>query len=225
VRTAHRGAANNPAGKAVPRFSRNRRAPVLPYRGHRLKFAFVANARRAAASLAIFLLCARRRQLVWNEGACISQREITMKNLSKKLGLLLLAAAAWGTSSVDARAQGGGGSPVLAYGFFGNGLYGQKSWESPPFYALYPPVYYSQPVPRPYGYSPFGYPPGYTTPDAEPIQAKQIINPYVPSKAVSSTSDRTAAAPKVIINPYVTRRSQAALAARPAADEEAPSID
>ncbi|HEV3341566.1 MAG TPA: hypothetical protein VG125_14465 [Pirellulales bacterium] len=148
-------------------------------------------------------------------------------SLAKQLGLLVVAAAVWGVSSVDASAQVGGGSPVLAYGFFGNGLYNARSWESPPFYALFPPVYYGVPVPRPYGYSPFAYPPGFTTPEAEPIQAKEITNPYVPRKPVSPTSDRTAVAPKVIVNPFVDRRSRAALAARPVPTDDgpAPSIE
>src|SRR5262245_27891802 len=34
-----------------------------------------------------------------------------------------------------------------------------------PFYALHPPVYYSYPVPRTYGYSPFAYGPWTMTPD------------------------------------------------------------
>ena len=148
-----------------------------------------------------------------------------MKSVSKRLGFVVVAAAIWGVSSVEASAQVGGGSPFLAYGFFGNGLYGQLSGQSPPFYALFPPVYYSAPVPRPYGYSPFAYPPGFTTPEVEPIQAKQIINPYVPSKPVTPSSDRTAMAPKVIVNPFVARRSPPALAARSPADDSEPSLD
>ncbi len=144
-------------------------------------------------------------------------------HLAKKVGLLVAAAAVWGAASVDASAQVGGGSPFLAYGFWGNGLY-SMSYQSPPFYALFPPVYYSYPIPRPYGYSPFAYPPGFTTPEAEPIQAKELANPYVPPKPVSPTSNRTAAAPKVILNPYVTRRSQPALAARPIANDDGPQL-
>ncbi|HWB08106.1 MAG TPA: hypothetical protein VG826_02590 [Pirellulales bacterium] len=148
-----------------------------------------------------------------------------MRNLSKKLGLLVVAAAVWAVCSVDASAQVNGGSTFLGYGFFNNNLYGSMSWQAPPFYALFPPVYYGAPVRRPYGYSPFAYPPGFMTPEAEPIQPKEISNPYVPRKSVTPSSDRTAVAPKVIINPYVTRRSQSALAAKPPLDEPSPSID
>jgi hypothetical protein len=90
-----------------------------------------------------------------------------------------------------------------------------------PYYALHPPVYYSEPVPRTYGYSPFAYPPGVMTPEivteSKPVT---IINPYVPggsvpdakpasaeSKADRSASTTNSPEPLVIINPFVTPRS------------------
>jgi len=82
-----------------------------------------------------------------------------------------------------------------------------------PYFALHPPVYYSYPVPRTYGYSPFAYGPWVMTPEVAPAPTPvTIINPYVPNaeKApVSEASDRSAAVspqpqPLVIINPYVT---------------------
>ena len=36
-----------------------------------------------------------------------------------------------------------------------------------PYFAAHPPVYYSYPVPRTYGYSPFAYPPYVMTPEVE----------------------------------------------------------
>jgi len=78
------------------------------------------------------------------------------------------------------------------------------TWERVPYYALYPPVYYSYPVPRPYGYSPFAYPPGTMTP--EPPEPKPLVieNRFVPKKAVQSVKrDQVAAAPLRIVNPYV----------------------
>ncbi|MEQ8849630.1 hypothetical protein [Botrimarina sp.] len=52
-----------------------------------------------------------------------------------------------------------------------------------PYFAAHPPVYYSVPVPRTYGYSPFAYTPDTRTPDVEgaPCGPVEIINPYVPS--------------------------------------------
>ena len=90
-----------------------------------------------------------------------------------------------------------------------------------PYFAAHPPVYYSYPVPRTYGYSPFAYPPTVMTPEvvaeAKPLQ---IINPYVPSSeksAPKADEDRTAAAPSqpeplVIINPFVTPKQSVAQA-------------
>jgi hypothetical protein len=83
-----------------------------------------------------------------------------------------------------------------------------------PYYALHPPVYYSYPVPRTYGYSPFAYPPSVMTPDivfeSQPVT---IINPHVESNKMTPAkpqSDRSAATsapiePLVILNPYVNQ--------------------
>jgi hypothetical protein len=108
------------------------------------------------------------------------------------------------------------------FGFgFGGGSFGcgwdiaelyRQLYNNLPYFALHPPVYYSYPVPRTYGYSPFAYPPGVMTPDVAAIQPLEIINPHVPSpqeKPVSVEKDQTASAglqpqPLVILNPYVS---------------------
>lgn len=81
-----------------------------------------------------------------------------------------------------------------------------------PYFALHPPVYYSYPVPRTYGYSPFAYPPSVMTPEVAPSQPLEIINPHVPSNGETTpaqdVSDRSVnAGPQpqslVIINPFV----------------------
>jgi len=51
----------------------------------------------------------------------------------------------------------------------------------PPYFALHPPVYYSAPVARTYGYSPFAYPGSVRTPEA-PVEmpaAKMLKNHHV----------------------------------------------
>src|SRR3970040_1649331 len=65
-------------------------------------------------------------------------------------------------------------------------------YEVPPF-AASPPVYYSYPVPRTYGYSPFAYPPHVMTPEIEgKPTAVEIVNPYVPQqKPTTGESDRS----------------------------------
>jgi hypothetical protein len=115
------------------------------------------------------------------------------------------------------RGHGFGGGVI---GFGGGGDYGwdvaelyRELYNNLPYFALHPPVYYSEPVPRTYGYSPFAYPPGTMTPDiigeAQPVT---IDNPYVPAtspvKAEVKPSDRAASAtqapqPLVIDNPFV----------------------
>jgi hypothetical protein len=89
----------------------------------------------------------------------------------------------------------------------------RQLYNNLPYFALHPPVYYSYPVPRTYGYSPFAYGPWVMTPevDAAPTPVT-IVNPYVPNadKApAKEASDRSAAVspqpePLVIMNPYVT---------------------
>src|SRR5262245_48352075 len=57
----------------------------------------------------------------------------------------------------------------------------RQLYHNLPYFALHPPVYYSYPVPRTYGYTPFAYPPYVMTPDVvEDKQPTTIENPYVP---------------------------------------------
>jgi hypothetical protein len=80
---------------------------------------------------------------------------------------------------------------------------------TPPYFALHPPVYYSNPEPRTYGYSPYAYPGTFMTPEiVEPPQAEEIINPHVtPSSETEATEAKdkrvAQAQPQMIINPYV----------------------
>lgn len=75
--------------------------------------------------------------------------------------------------------------------------------DSVPFYALHPPVYYSYPVARPYGYSPFAYPPGVRTPEVERPQPAVVQNPYVAGFVEGGPAASTAKVqPLRIVNPY-----------------------
>lgn len=128
--------------------------------------------------------------------------------------LLVIVAATFATAPT-AHAQfdgcyGGGG-----WGYGMGYLYNSLDYNVP-YFAAHPPVYYSYPVPRTYGYSPFAYPPNVMTPDVvmgdeAPLE---IVNPYVPStqQTPAASTDQSAAAapqenrqpqPLVIINPYV----------------------
>jgi len=97
--------------------------------------------------------------------------------MQKVLAIFGLAVAFAAGSALSAQAQfpcyGGGGFG----GYGGYNVYTNS--DRPPFYAMFPPVYYSYPVPRPYGYSPFAYPPGTMTPEVLSAQVSSTItNPY-----------------------------------------------
>jgi len=93
---------------------------------------------------------------------------------------------------------------------FPYGLYGSRV-EEVPYFSMFPPVYYSLPVPRSYGWSPFAYPPGTMTPEVTADVPQEIINPYVPqnkeSKPAKPSSAHTASytpkVPQVLINPFI----------------------
>jgi hypothetical protein len=99
----------------------------------------------------------------------------------------------------------------------GYGLYG--CWcpgiyyphDSPPYFALYPPVYYSHPIPRPYGFSPYAYPPGTMTPEAIHVQPLMVSNRYVPDSVAIAKPTKTTG-PLRIRNPFVGK-PEAGLAA------------
>jgi hypothetical protein len=124
--------------------------------------------------------------------------------------------------TISARAQGpycggwGGGYGInFPYGLYGNRV------NDVPYFSMFPPVYYSLPIPRTYGWSPFAYPPGTMTPEIEPSAPQDLINPYVPQPSdgkkegkPQATAARTASyhpsVPQVLINPYVNQTRFAA---------------
>ena len=95
---------------------------------------------------------------------------------------------------------------LYGYGFSGN-LYGLGRIPVPPYFSLHPPVYYSEPVARPYGLSPFAH----RSAPLEVHQAKptMITNPFVHQapEAKSTTrkeeEDRVTSRAEVIVNPFV----------------------
>jgi hypothetical protein len=130
----------------------------------------------------------------------------------------LLFAAVLFAGSGRANAQCGAYGAGLYGGFWDIGRLYSVLAEEAPYFAAFPPVYYSYPVPRTYGYSPFAYPPGVMTPEVELTQPETIENPYFKGEEVpqpnpdeatgtSATVDRTTQArrpnePLVIVNPF-----------------------
>lgn len=84
--------------------------------------------------------------------------------------------------------------------FTGNFGYVRPS-EDLPYFAKFPPVYYSHIVPRPYGVSPYAVPPGI-------VPTEYMVQPLVQ--------------PEVIRNPYVDQAPAAATEEAPTPEVEAP---
>ncbi len=86
-------------------------------------------------------------------------------------------------------------------------LYEMGNIPRPPYFALHPPVYYSRPVARTYGYGPWAYPPQTMTPDLPAPTPKVIQNKFVPPQkdVKKAGDDKTAAAPLRITNPFVAK--------------------
>lgn len=130
---------------------------------------------------------------------------------------LTLAALAIGLLAAEtASAQ----SPLLfGYGYGNWGSYGDSGWRTLPYFAEHPPVYYSHPIPRPYGFSPYATPPFLLPAELQVTQpqAEEIINPYFRPKSddaedsqegVEATGAHREKHPRtaqrrVIVNPYV----------------------
>ncbi len=127
------------------------------------------------------------------------------------IAVIMLAAP----SEANAHHNGLGG--VYGGGVFGgfNSPYASGRIPTPPYFALHPPVYYSVPVPRTYGYSPFAYGSNVRTPDVAPAAGAPmtIVNPFVtqPAKGevkekAPADGDTAMAKPLMIVNPFVKQK-------------------
>lgn len=93
------------------------------------------------------------------------------RKLGWTLGVALVSVASLCSSaSADNWFLGGYGGGWLAPNRF------YQSDRQIPYFAEFPPVYYSYPVPRTYGYSPYAYPPYIMTPELPP---QEIVNPHI----------------------------------------------
>ena len=134
--------------------------------------------------------------------------------MNARYGFVLLAALACAvidTSAANAQfGLDGNCGYGIGYGGYDVGrLYGVLA-QNVPHYAAFPPVYYSVPMPRTYGHSPFAYPPGFRTPEVpEAPQALEISNPYVAPASASADekTDKVTRASDVesllVVNPFV----------------------
>jgi hypothetical protein len=94
-----------------------------------------------------------------------------------RLASLVLAGILTTVAASEAQAFWGYGGWYGPY--YGFNLYGM---DDVPYFAKNPPVYYSRPVARPYGFSPYAYLPYVETPQA-PVsfrgRPKQIVNEHM----------------------------------------------
>ncbi len=112
-----------------------------------------------------------------------------MKTICSLAALVILFAVA----PAVANAQCPSGVYPGLYGLGGfRGLYGNGHFEKRPYFALNPPVYYSQPVARPYGYSPYALPPGVQPAEPRIVETPAaIVNPFFTSgKAASEKKEK-----------------------------------
>ena len=131
--------------------------------------------------------------------------------------LLTLAVLGFSIFCLEAVAQAeccgnGGGYGFSPFsGYLYSSPYAAGRIPTPPYFALHPPVYYSGPVPRSYGYSPFPYPGTIRTPEVVIIEARTIVNPYVQSEQKQDATDLQASRrdrkvneiiPEMVRNPY-----------------------
>lgn len=128
--------------------------------------------------------------------------------LARVFGLLLGAALVWSFCGTTSHAQ--------TFGCYGTTGFGHPGWlgycespyslgqiPTPPYFSIHPPVYYSMPVPRTYGYSPYAYPGTFRTPEI--VQPEMIENPHVdqlPEPAQETSNVRVVRA-EIIHNPFV----------------------
>jgi hypothetical protein len=126
-----------------------------------------------------------------------------IRRVSLWVAVGILLAAGFSASQAKAQVNGPGAYGLGFYNYSGN-YYGNN--YRIPYYALFPPVYYSYPVARPYGYSPFAYPPGTITPEApqKAVAPVEYLNPLVP-QGDKPGGDKTASAPRMYYNPFVNK--------------------
>jgi hypothetical protein len=99
-------------------------------------------------------------------------------------------------------------------GYFGDhgraSMYTTGLVPTPPYFAIHPPVYYSVPVPRPYGYSPYAYPAYVQTPAPAKSEPVAHVNPFVEPLEKSepvAPVNRSTASPRVQANPFAAEPS------------------
>jgi hypothetical protein len=90
--------------------------------------------------------------------------------------------------------------PLADFGRFGL----RERLEEPPYFAKYPPVYYSHIVYRPYGVSPYAAPPGIVPVEMNAPAPVSISNPYFDQEVAPVSSETRESVEQVEANDDVT---------------------
>lgn len=134
------------------------------------------------------------------------------------VAVAIAAVTMFSQSSAEAQGYANGyqfGTGISAVNGFGGGCCRSTPREQLPYFAQFPPVYYSNIVARPVGISPFAAPPGIAPVELEYARVKDVTisNPFFNGKAEPV---KTAPAKKkslnnkstLIVNPYVNTIAQ-----------------
>ena len=81
--------------------------------------------------------------------------------------------------------------------WYARNVYSVYDQDRLPYFSLHPPVYYSYPVPRTYGYSPFAYPEYVMTPEIAATESEIIVNPYYDQAPTTDSPKARTPAPKI----------------------------
>jgi hypothetical protein len=102
----------------------------------------------------------------------------------------------------------------FGFGNLNGGIFQRQRLEDPPYFAKFPPVYYSHIVKRPYGVSPFAAPSGIMPVEMTIPSPMSMKNPYFESQVAPVSNEATPAAPAVdetknkatwVSNPYINQ--------------------
>ncbi|MEQ8790432.1 MAG: hypothetical protein RIC55_29320 [Pirellulaceae bacterium] len=109
-----------------------------------------------------------------------------MKSITRIfLAPALLAVAAFGICLLSSSAASAQSPAIFGYGYGNWGSYRGANSRIIPYFAEHPPVYYSYPIPRPYGFSPYATPPFLLPAELQVSQPQpeEIVNPYFKPEA------------------------------------------
>jgi hypothetical protein len=133
------------------------------------------------------------------------------------LRVILVAAGCLGCLAPYAGAFDGYSPHFPWYGYGNNGpaAYALGNIPAPPYFALHPPVYYSHPLPRSYGRSPFACSCDCHHASRHAVSPRVVVNPHIQVRPKPAESPqrpvKVASAPQRIVNPFYAKPNRETL--------------